>query len=75
MLIETQENQNPDHLNVIFLSQGKNVKGYRLWDKEEMGFRVIIRKYVIFNEPLMIGLKGKAENLKRMFKLKWRHLT
>ncbi|KAL2519673.1 Reverse transcriptase Ty1/copia-type domain-containing protein [Abeliophyllum distichum] len=44
-------------LKCVFLGYEENVKGYTLWVREEMGYKVIIRRDVVFNESLMPCLK------------------
>lgn len=50
----------PRSIKCIFLDYDENVKGYRLWVKSEKGYRVIVRKDVVFNETLMPCLEGKC---------------
>ncbi|XP_022851034.1 uncharacterized protein LOC111372852 [Olea europaea var. sylvestris] len=53
----------PRSVKCVFLGYAENVKGYRLWVYGEKGYRVIIRRDVVFNESYMPCLEGKKGNL------------
>ena len=40
----------PRSTRCVFLGYPEGTKGYRLWDRESPGVRIIVRRDVVFNE-------------------------
>ena len=75
---QTEGKLEPKSVKCVFLGYPDGVKGYRLWLKENNGFKVIISRDVIFNENNMPCIDGtfagtdsqEIQKLKHNFHLK-----
>ena len=47
-------------IKCIFLGYPEGIKGYRLWNKESPGVKIIISHDVVFNENEMLSMRTKT---------------
>ncbi|KAL6346168.1 hypothetical protein AAG906_027902 [Vitis piasezkii] len=55
----------PRSIKCIFLGYLEGVKGYRLWNKESLGVKIIISRDVVFNENEMLSMRTNTAGTKK----------
>ena len=51
-------------IKCIFLGYPEGIKGYRLWNKESPGVKIIISRDVVFNENEMLSMRTNTAGIK-----------
>lgn len=60
-LIKVRKKQNLELKKQVFLGYLEGVNGYRLWERSQKGVRIIITRYVTFNEFEMPCMKREEQ--------------